>query len=505
MTSGAIQTNGTIQQNANFKYTNIVSVAEGDTISCFNGSVGISANLRSAFFYVDGVYANKYNTTQAHTMTIPADVNGVAFNINNSVTDPVLVHATQAHRVICDTTLTKVDIPADAKTVGDELETKLTSDNIKIVLTKGDVVTGSLVTSTMGHDSNVSCVAYLTKIPVNGGETIKIEAPTISGVSYYKYRFGFYDSTGAYLGQMASQTSNTTTVGANVRFISFHVQGFDSSDNAVTFNVRDAFSATDVINVVYTDRWVELSDIALSNWVSENFAPKGKGGYTLDVNNMKHGVSSQYLGDIKYLQAFCIYDGKYYSIDGSNIAEQSADFTVLRDVALNTGHGNSLQLGSNGIAYTYGWDNNTIYAIDLATLTIAETITIPTTGYTTGVVDDVNEIAYILQRDTDPNTIDTYNFIAYDYGNEQVINSKKVNAFSALQDCDFLYGKIIVAYGMGTEAKPNGITVYNTVGDILSTYDLDIFDITEIEGIAYNRTGDGIYVSLWNKNLYKIT
>ena len=128
------------------------------------------------------------------------------------------------------------------------------------------------------------------------------------------------------------------------------------------------------------------------------------GGYMYGTTFIKQPVRVKELGTLTYLQSFCVYNGKYYSTEGTHISEQDADFSALRNVALALGHGNSLQLGHNGKAYVSGWDDQKVYVVDLATLTITQTITLPTTGYTTCAVDDVRGYMYIFQRDSTPNT-----------------------------------------------------------------------------------------------------
>lgn len=212
------------------------------------------------------------------------------------------------------------------------------------------------------------------------------------------------------------------------------------------------------------------------------------------------------LGSLKYQQAFCIYNGKYYSTDGSHIAEQDSSFSVLRDVSINVGHGNSLQLGSNGKAYVSGWDDNKVYVVDLATLTITNTITLPTTGYTTCAIDDINEIAYIWQRSTYPSTEDIYNFIVYDYGNTQtIITTEITKPFSAMQAVDMCMDLIIVLNGLGTDTAPNGYRIYDKTGKVISEYIIGSKSSIEPEGVFVDRNTQEVYISFVDKKVYKIT
>lgn len=226
--------------------------------------------------------------------------------------------------------------------------------------------------------------------------------------------------------------------------------------------------------------------------------------YLIDNMLYHRNVKVEKIGVLSYLQAFCIYDGKYYSANGTNIAEQDASFNVLRDVALNTGHCNSLQLGNNGKAYASGWDDNKVYIVDLTTLTVIDTIILPTTGYTTCAVDDINQIVYIFQRATNPITETSYNFIAYDYNNSQELYRRKTPPFSAMQSLDFYNGSIIVASGGSTAEMPNYFRIYNTSGDVVGEYVFG-FLTREPEGICFDKETRTLYISDIAKNIYKIT
>lgn len=228
------------------------------------------------------------------------------------------------------------------------------------------------------------------------------------------------------------------------------------------------------------------------------------GSYVWGPDMVKRQVKTEMLGTLAYLQAFCKYDGKYYSTNGTNIAEQDASFSTLRNVSISVGHGNSLQLVSGGKAWVSGWDDQKMYKVDLSTLTVESTVTLPTTGYTTAAVDEANGIMYIFQRGTYPSTIDAYNFIVYDYVNQQVKSTRVIESFAAMQSVDFFQGKIFMLFGLGTIAAPSGMRVYNTAGDVLSTFDLSLFASREPEGICVDRDTLDLLVSDLSKNLYSI-
>lgn len=228
-------------------------------------------------------------------------------------------------------------------------------------------------------------------------------------------------------------------------------------------------------------------------------------GYYYGADFMKHPLRVKSIGTLSYLQAFCVYNGNYYSTNGSNIAEQDENFAQLRSATISVGHGNSLQLGHNGKAYASGWDDQKVYVIDLVNLSVEATITLPTTGYTTAAIDDIRGYAYIFQRDSYPTSVATYNFIVYDYVNQQVISSRLLDEpFSAMQSCDYVDGKIIVAYGGGTTALPSGVRTYNTSGDVLAVYSINAIATVEPEGVAFDRDDWRLLLSDVNKNVMQI-
>lgn len=210
-------------------------------------------------------------------------------------------------------------------------------------------------------------------------------------------------------------------------------------------------------------------------------------------------------GALTYSQSFCMFDGKYYSTNGTNISEQNSSFTELRNAVVTVGHGNALQLGHNGKAYASGWNDNKVYIVDLATLTVEDNITLPTTGYTTCAIDDLKGIAYIFQRDTYPDNEAPYNFIAYDYVNEQTLYTRKTAPFAAMQACDIYNDSIIVVNGLGSTAAPNYCKVYDINGVVTGQYILpDIMGTGEPEGVFFDRNTCDIYMSKENREVFKI-
>ena len=229
--------------------------------------------------------------------------------------------------------------------------------------------------------------------------------------------------------------------------------------------------------------------------------------YSFDVVNNKHKLSLTKVGDISGKQSFCKYNNNYYITDGSHIYVYDSTFTLTSTVDINLGHGNSMQLGHNGKCYVSGWNDNKIYVVDLSTISITNTINLPTTGYTTGVVDDINNIAYILQRDTNPsNTKEHYNLITYDITNDTILSTKKTpNSFGALQGCDLIDGKILATYGLGgSNDIDNGYVMYDLNGSIIGEYVFGSKTSDEPEGVFVDRDTKELYI-MWYNNLYKIS
>ena len=233
-----------------------------------------------------------------------------------------------------------------------------------------------------------------------------------------------------------------------------------------------------------------------------------KANYSVSESLRTRGVSLERMGMLTYLQAFCKYNNSYYSTNGTNISVQDSTFTEINNVSINVGHGNSMQIGAlhTNYAYISGWNDQKVYAVNLDTLEIADTIMLPTTGYTTAAIDDINGIAYIFQRDTYPSTEESYSFVVYDYVNNEIISTKKTyRPFAAMQAVEFYEGKIYVLNGLGTAEAPNYYIIYNTTGDIIGEYIISDFANTEPEGIYIDRKTKEIYLSLVNKAVYKMS
>ncbi len=232
--------------------------------------------------------------------------------------------------------------------------------------------------------------------------------------------------------------------------------------------------------------------------------------YVIDAAFNKQPKKLLLLGQITKYQSFCIYNNKIYSTDGESISVQDADTMALENtVSISVGHGNGFQLGSSNLGYISGWNDNTIYVFNLDTLTLDRTITLPTNGFTTCAVDDINNLIYIFRLEGNPNTGGYYDFITYDYNNEQIISTKKITFWIRdMQSIDFYKGRIIMASGRGTATDGNKYAVFNTNGDVISEIVIGDLEYTEPEGICIDRNSREIYISYLitnvGNNLYKL-
>ena len=353
----------------------------------------------------------------------------------------------------------------------------------------------------------------------NLGTRISV-AVSVSGKLKFKVNSGYYAAVHCFsesYERMEEITSGSAWIG------SLTGGGWVEEENTITpyagaktYVVILKKGAAGTASILPTEADEALSYISVEGWVDstgmyEAFRSlKGADGRVYSPGLIPQRVCTKLLGRLSKPQSFCRYNDKYYSItvdsEANNFAVQDSGFNLISQKSLAIGHGNAFQLGNNGKAYISGWDDNKIYVIDLANEIIESTISLPTTGYTTVAVDDLNGLAYIFQRDTYPSTIENYNFIVYDYVNDVIKIRKVVEAFSYMQAVDYFQGKIYMLYGAPQSPynAPAGMRVYNTSGDIIAYFDLDIFSTNEPEGIFVDRDTLELFVSIANGDVYAI-
>lgn len=401
------------------------------------------------------------------TFTVPSDANYVRFSFKNGANSAAISPS--------DFSLVELITPAKSYTL--ELNQQF------VFVNKGLNANGTV------NNTAYNALRLLNNdfIPCNPNGRLQINE--VNGIKYSISFYAINDVAAARNGYVDWTSSVNVIVPSTALYFKITI---GKSDNS-------AIHAGEIENIL-----IAITGYGVMSRLSVLENPQ-QNGTVVGADFLRKKVCTEYVGTLKYLQSFCVYNGKYYSTNGSNIGVQNSDFTDVSTQAMSVGHGNAFQLGSGDVAYISGWDDQKIYAVDLSNLTISDTITLNTTGYTTAVVDDLNNIAYIFQRDSNPNSITHYNFIVYDLTNGQVISTRVINAFAAMQAADYYDGKIAILWGAGTSAMPSGMAVYNTAGDILCRYNLDIFASTEPEGIFIERDSGSILVSDVNKNVYRIT
>lgn len=334
--------------------------------------------------------------------------------------------------------------------------------------------------------------------------------------SSYKMRVHAWKENGAYMGTWTGTTFSPVS-GANIHYYtdvmmadmwaisqvySLKIVLVNATDPSTTVTLDDTQVVeliADVFDVAEAINQTSLEITKINNRLAIG------SDFVIDANFLKRGINVTEIGQISGPQSFCFYNNKYYSLSNGYIYRQSASFADEANTALNIGHGNALVLGSNGVAYASGWDDDTVYVVDLETMTVTDSIALPITGYTTCAVDDVNEIMYIFSRSDTTSTVDNWTFTVWDYGNDNVLLTKKItNAFAAIQDVDFYNGRILVAWGLGSVAAPSGMAVYDTNGNMLTEYRAYTIRANEPEGVCFDREGNRLLFSTITQKVFQI-
>jgi len=315
----------------------------------------------------------------------------------------------------------------------------------------------------------------------NGQRTHTLEI-TNTSVKYLRVTLRRYSSSDA---RILGQTPTTCKL---------QVERGESATTYEQYIAPVAYAITDDGNVLESVSKQEINKII----------PLSSADYVIGSDLLKKNISVTFAGLLWYGQSFCIYDGKYYSTDGSHIAVQDENFTKLSTADLALGHGNSFQRGESNLAYVSGWDDDKLYIVDLDDLVISDTVTLPVSGYTTCAVNEENSIAYIFHRTSVPSTVDKYNFVVYDFANDEVLSTRVLDVeFGAMQACMYYEGRIIVLSGSPGSNIPNAYRIYDTQGNILANYVISSVTI-EPEGVAMDAENN-LYFSYSDSKVYKIS
>lgn len=378
-----------------------------------------------------------------------------------------------------------------------------------LMINKHQMTSGSLQTQTITVGAAEQWLSYLHKIPVNPSSIVKIILPNIIGVNW-RYRFGWYASDESYIGQTASTADNYLIIPNNAYYFAFGFVATDQNGTALeNYNLLENFPSDDIIQVTLGERSDGLASTeTVVKWAHDTFISKPNGltnaGYSYASDMVKHNVYCKQVGTLLCRQGFCKYDGKWYSVEEGRIGVQDSSFNTISSTEINIGHGNDIQVGESNIAYINGATDHKVYAVNLDTLQIVDTINLPfENGAEAAVIDEINNIAYIIHTDeprlTPPSSCI---LVKYDLTNETIISTQqlsfKIENFQAAQ----LYeGKILLVAGNNTNTN-NRLYVLDLNGTIIGGMKLNIFAGDEPEGVFYDADTGDLYISSYLKKLY---
>ena len=384
------------------------------------------------------------------------------------------------------------------------------SSNV-LMIDKWQLKSGSLQSVEFVTFPGKCWVTYLHKIPATPLSVVTVNPPQIEGV-YWRYRFAWYDSTGAYIGQEPRTVNNYKVIPINARFLAFGFVAHDQNGNEMTsYNVLENLPENEIVEVKLGITSEKLAPMdAVIKWGYDSFIKKGvpseKAGYSFSGDMIKHDIYADRLqGSLLCKQAFCIYNGKYYSVEEGKLGIQNADFSTVEEVSVNIGHGNNIQLGSSNLAYVNGTDYK-VYVLNLDTKTVVDTISLPfSDGHATAVIDDINNIAYMLHSPTNGSGGGAkFTFYAYDLTNNETLYVRKYGFTVPLyQAVDFYDGKIIMIAGDNTNTN-NRVYVFDLNATVIGEIVLNIFAEDEPEGVFFDRDTCELLVSGYSKRIFRL-
>ena len=171
MSTGGIVSDGSIS-GTTYNHTEIISCKPGDVFECFTSSLGNANFVAMACYKNNAFLRDYYDRTYGHSFTIPdGNINGVAFNIASSNSNPVLKRNTIVIAFETDKTLTQENESADAKVTGERLNhiddnlneiTDIFNETSTLTLspimsTGGIVSDGSISGTTYNHTEIILC------------------------------------------------------------------------------------------------------------------------------------------------------------------------------------------------------------------------------------------------------------------------------------------------------------------------------------------------------------
>lgn len=349
----------------------------------------------------------------------------------------------------------------------------------------------------VGNNGNANAIAFKYIAPRLAAKSIKI-VNNIALPSGHKYRYlvSTYDvinelteSTQSHRLTADSEFFSSDTL-ATYTFIDdsigFALAVFEVNENGVYVPMRVNTTETNDIYFVY-----QYNDVSNDFVISADF--------------QKKYLVTKRVGKLTNLQAFTFYNGYVYSVKEGTISKQDKSFNAIDSKSALFGHANSIQLGSDSKAYVSGWNDNTVHVVDLDSMDVVDSISLPTTGYTTCAVDDIRRLCYIFQSDT-TNTWQPWTFIVYDYVNQKEEYRTKTVPFANIQAVDYWDDRILLMHGLGSDVSPSGMLVFNTLGQVVANYELQtVPSTTEYEGVCFDRETKNIYISDAYSNIYIIS
>lgn len=379
-----------------------------------------------------------------------------------------------------------------------------------LLISKSQLVQGSLQPREFVVVYSKPWLTYLHKTPVTPNSTITVKIPEIDGVTW-KYRFAWYDSEGAFVSNTGDTLNNYCSFPSNAYYFAFAILATNNGTVDSDYDVMSHFPDNEVIIVEFEELIRNIASLeSVVAWGFDTFVAKPSNvidaGYSCGSNLLKHKVFAEKLsGNLLYNQGFCIYDNKYYSVEEGKLGIQDASFNTIETKTLSIGHGNNIQLGNSNLAYINGVYDHTVYVLNLDTKVVVGTISLPfNTGVDSAVIDDINNIAYILHSETSGEVYSQFEFVAYDLTNEEVLYTRHL-PFKILQFqvTDFYEGKILLLAGTNDNID-NRLFVLDLNGTALANMKLSIFASDEPEGVFFDRDNGDLYVSSYYKKVYKL-
>ena len=382
-----------------------------------------------------------------------------------------------------------------------------------LIISKNQMVVGALQPVDFAIANSKPWLTYHHKIPVEPYSIIEVQPPIMQGIEWH-YRLCWYDANGDVIDFNPDTSNNTVQLPYNAYYFAFGILATNNGTPDTNYNLMENFPGN---NGVYVHLG-KLSDglastRAIAEWGYDTFANRvpnvTEAGYYLGSDLLKHKVFAEKLsGTLLCKQGFCIYDDKYYSVEEGKLGIQDLSFNSIETVSLSIGHGNNIQLGNSNLAYINGALDHKVYVLNLDTKTIVDTISLPfSSGADSAVIDDVNNIAYILHTETvSATTAANFEFVAYDIANEEILSRMtRYLPFRVLQfqATDFYEGKILLVAGTNDNVN-NHLFVLDLNGTALSNMKLSIFAGDEPEGVFLDRNNGDLYVSSYNKKVYKL-